>query len=333
MSANLTIRSNGFTEFAQIEGNPIAWHGKGNFFRKGAPLQEITDAAGMGWDIQRGKVRFATDRAGTLSEFPGQLVLMRSDNKYPLGIVSDKYKTHNPREIIGTINETARAAGYHIETLGTLFGGKELWVLASNGESAEVGKGDVVLNRALIHTATDGSAKTSGRKTSVCVVCSNTLAMAMAESKAASAQSHRSKYDADAMRRALGMQEDETFGSFMQDAYRMADKAVSRQRAEDLLFRLMAPADVLKNPDADSITKVMESRGFGMIMELFEGKGMGSTLDGRKGTAWGWLNAVTEYADHHIRATSDENRIASAWFGTGDALKVKARDLAVAFSK
>ena len=58
-----------------------------------------------------------------------------------------------------------------------------------------------------------------------------------------------------------------------------------------------------------------------------EGEGRGAGVDGVKGTAWGFLNAVTEYADHHARATSDDNRKASAWFGPGDALKAKAAEL------
>jgi hypothetical protein len=53
-------------------------------------------------------------------------------------------------------------------------------------------------------------------------------------------------------------------------------------------------------------------------------------LETAQETAWGWLNAVTEYADHHIRAHSDENRTASALWGQGDTLKNRAVELALA---
>ena len=43
-------------------------------------------------------------------------------------------------------------------------------------------------------------------------------------------------------------------------------------------------------------------------------------------------DGLTEYADHHVRAASDENRQASAWFGAGETLKNKARDLALAYA-
>jgi hypothetical protein len=64
-------------------------------------------------------------------------------------------------------------------------------------------------------------------------------------------------------------------------------------------------------------------------MELFNGAGKGSTLETARETAFGWLNAVTEYADHHVRAHTDENRTASALWGQGDALKNRALDIAL----
>ena len=50
-------------------------------------------------------------------------------------------------------------------------------------------------------------------------------------------------------------------------------------------------------------------------------------MPGRKGTAWGYLNAVTEYADHHTAARSVDNRFNASQFGTGDMLKTDALEL------
>ena len=47
-------------------------------------------------------------------------------------------------------------------------------------------------------------------------------------------------------------------------------------------------------------------------------------------TAFGWLNACTEYYDHHVRAHNDENRIASALWGVGDDMKQRALEIALA---
>ena len=45
--------------------------------------------------------------------------------------------------------------------------------------------------------------------------------------------------------------------------------------------------------------------------------------------AYGLLCAVTEFVDHERRAHSNDNRLDSAWFGQGAALKQKALDLAM----
>lgn len=47
------------------------------------------------------------------------------------------------------------------------------------------------------------------------------------------------------------------------------------------------------------------------------------------GTAWGLLNAVTEYVDRERRARSIEYRMDSAWFGQGAIIKQRALSAAL----
>ena len=54
-----------------------------------------------------------------------------------------------------------------------------------------------------------------------------------------------------------------------------------------------------------------------------------SDYSAASGTAWGLLNAVTEYVDHHRRARNQDNRLDSAWFGQGAQLKHKALEQAL----
>ncbi|HXX11432.1 MAG TPA: DUF932 domain-containing protein [Burkholderiales bacterium] len=59
------------------------------------------------------------------------------------------------------------------------------------------------------------------------------------------------------------------------------------------------------------------------------GEGIGSTLEAANDTAWGLLNAMTQYVDHERRARSPSNRLDSAWFGVGAAIKQRALDAAL----
>ena len=65
------------------------------------------------------------------------------------------------------------------------------------------------------------------------------------------------------------------------------------------------------------------------VQSLYEGQGRGSTLESAQGTAWGLLNAVTEYVDHERRARSTEYRMDSAWFGQGAVIKQRALQAAL----
>ena len=47
------------------------------------------------------------------------------------------------------------------------------------------------------------------------------------------------------------------------------------------------------------------------------------------GTAWGLLNAVTDYVDHQRRARNEDYRLDSAWFGMGASIKQKAFESAL----
>lgn len=330
MSHELTIRANGFTEFASTQAG--SWHGLGQVLRRGASIEEWAQAAGMDWRIQRGVVRYATGRdqsADAWASMPDQHVLMRSDTKAPLAIVSDSFKVVQPRQILETLAHNARAQGYELETAGTLFGGRRFWALASfEGEGADIVPGDRVNAYTLLVTATDGTLKTTGKKTTVRVVCNNTLGCAMGSGANTLAISHRSVYDKDRMAAALGLIHDDSFQVFTDKARRLADRQLSKERAERIAFDLLKPAGISDN--VQDIEKVTDSLAFRKVMALFNGDAKGAAMDGVKGTAWGFLNAVTEYADHHARATSEDNRRNSAWFGAGDALKDKAAALLTA---
>jgi len=76
-------------------------------------------------------------------------------------------------------------------------------------------------------------------------------------------------------------------------------------------------------------TALPNERALKRVHALFEGEGRGSELAAAKGTAWGMLNAVTEFVDHERRARSTDNRMDSAWFGQGAILKQKALDQAL----
>ncbi len=321
MSHEIMIK-NGVAQYASTKRE---WHGLGQLMPAGQSIEQWQAAAGMDYEVQRGYVRYATER-GQLAEamkvVQDKVVLFRSDTKDALGVVSDSYKVVQPREVLEFFRNWADAGGMTIESAGVLFGGKRYFATAKLGEGVCVdGYSDKVVPYALLSTSADGSLATEARWTTVRVVCNNTLSMAR-EKQAAVRVTHRSEFKPDDVRSVLE-DANEEFKAFMEMSRQLAAIKVARPLAEDLTVHLFKG----NSTDTD---KIKESRGFVRVMELFNGAARGAGLETAQETAWGWLNAVTEYADHHIRAHSEENRTASALWGQGDALKNKAVGLALA---
>jgi phage/plasmid-like protein (TIGR03299 family) len=328
--AHEITRTNGFDEMAYVGATP--WHGLGQKLAAGANIDEWTVQAGMAWRVQRSKVRFATGRDQGTEQFAtldDQHVLMRSDTKAPLGIVSDRFQIVQPRQVLEFFRDLTEGAGFHLDTAGTLHGGRKFWALAKIGADAIIKDGrDKVGGYLLLATAADGTMATTGKYTGVRVVCNNTMSIALGHGKADAKISHRSKFDAEAMKDSLGIARD-GFNEWARTMKMLAMERVGIDSAEQTVFTLLTDKDWDK-ASAEVVQEARETTGFKTIMALFNGGAKGSQFDGVKGTAWGLLNAVTEYTDHHIRARSQDNRLESAWFGPGDKLKAKALELLTA---
>lgn len=337
MSHELTIRANGSVEMAFAgEG---CWHGLGNKLAVGADLEAWRIAAGMDWKVQRSKVRFATGHgqgADAWGVDESNHVLLRSDTKAPLGIVSNKFKVVQPGQVLEFFRDLTETAGFQMETAGTLFGGRRFWALARIGKDAAISNVDRVGGFLLLSTACDGTMATTAQFTTVRVVCNNTLSMALSrKSKAGSVirVTHRSEFDAEAVKAELGVGRGQ-FVQFMDAASDLAGKRITQGEAHELTIRLLAgkKLEAAKTPEATRVLvdEVTGGKGFKAIMGLFNGSGLGSDLVTAKGTAWGWVNAVTQFVDYAAPARNQDNRMNSALFGDGDDRKTEALELALA---
>jgi len=299
------------------------WHGLGQMMAAGASIEEWQRAAGMDYKVLRSVVRYATERdltnADDFRTVDDKHVLFRSDTGAHLGVVSDSYKVVQPAQVLEFFRDWAEQGGLTIESAGVLFDGRRYFATAKLSDAVAVDGGrDTVVPYALLSTSADGSLATECRWTTVRTVCNNTLTLAR---KGATAYkvSHRSVFVPSDARASVEAAHAE-FGVFMKTARMLADVKVRVDEAEDMTVRLLMRT-------SEEATRA--SAAFGRIMGLFKGEGKGSNFENAHGTAWGWLNAVTEHADHHARARSDENRKASALWGAGDALKQKALDMLV----
>ena len=74
------------------------WHGLGNKLAPGQSIEQWKQSAGMDWRIEETEVRYATGSHGvdSLSAYPEQKVLYRSDTQAPLAVVSKRFNVVQP---------------------------------------------------------------------------------------------------------------------------------------------------------------------------------------------------------------------------------------------
>jgi phage/plasmid-like protein (TIGR03299 family) len=281
----------------------------------------------MNWTIEESEVRFVAGNAGlgSIHAFPDQKVLYRSDTKAPLSVVSNRYQVVQPSEILEFYRDLTEVGGFELETAGVLKDGKKLWALARTGQSVSLKGRDKVNGYLLLATACDGTLATVAQFTSVRVVCNNTLAIALGDSTGAVKVPHRSQFDAQAVKRQLGIAIS-SWDGFMARMKALSERKVSAEGAE-AFFRRMLTYPTVNAPDRSTAT--VNDSAIKAVHELFTGRGKGATLPSAAGTAWGLLNSVTEFVDHQRRAHSDDHRRDAAWFGQGATLKQKAWDEAL----
>jgi len=307
--------------------NETPWHGLGHQLAPHQPLETWAESAGMNWRIEESEVRFVAGAKGlgTIHAFPDQKVLYRSDTKAPLSVVSNRYRVVQPGQVLEWFRDLTETGGYELETAGVLKEGRKFWALARTGQSASLKGKDQVHGYLLLATACDGTLATTAQFTSVRVVCNNTLAIALGEGQGAVKVHHRSQFDAQAVKRQLGIAIS-SWDGFMVRMKALAERKVTPDMAEAYFKRVLTYTAV--NPAGQPVTAVND-RALKAVQELFTGRGKGANLASASGTAWGLLNGVTEYIDHHRRARSEDHRRDAAWFGAGAAVKQKAWDEAM----
>ena len=312
-------------QMAYVGATP--WHGLGSQLTQKQPIEIWQREAGMDWKIQESPVHFKADaigHLGSIHSFPEQKVLYRSDTKAPLSVVSQRYHTVQPREVLEFYRDLTEISGYELETAGVLKGGRKFWALARTGQDVVLKGNDQVNGYLLLATSCDGTLATTATPTTVRVVCNNTLTIALDGTSRAIKVPHNTRFDPKAVKKQLGIAVS-AWDEFMYRMRHLAERKV--QWPEAMSFFL----SVLCAPPANSpIPEVLPNeRALRKVQSLYEGQGRGSTLQSAKGTAWGLLNAVTEYVDHERRARSSEYRMDSAWFGQGAVIKQRALDAAL----
>jgi len=299
----------------------VPWHGLGAQLSNHQPIEVWAKEAGLNWEIMETPVRFVEmeQSAQALHSFPENKVLYRSDTRAALSVVGQRFKVVQPAEILEFYRDLTEISGFELETAGTLRGGRKVWALARTGQSSSLRGGDTSNGYVLLATACDGTLATTAQFTSIRVVCHNTLAIALNGRESRVKVPHRSDFDPNHVKRQLGISIS-AWDGWMYQMKKLSERKVKTNEVSNFLRRVFT--------DESKATPIVTERAMTSSLSLFNGRGLGAELDSAKGTAFGMLNAVTQFVDHARRARGADFRLESAWFGQGAVIKQKALELA-----
>ena len=317
-------------------GNNLPWHGYGESMPEGEnwSLDTWLEKAGANFEVVPIPSEYQWN--GEYRTVPNRVQLVRNDSGASLSEMSaNSYKIHQPRELFEFFrNITDESGDFQMRTAGVLHGGRKLWAMAERkGGGLTVGEG-VVKPFLLLCGSFDGTMCSTGRFTTVEVVCQNTLAMATSgKQNGIAKQKHSSDFNLDKMQIDLGAF-DESFAKHIEMLNGMTEIKMTEEMIIRYFAKLYAP-EAFENDENwrkskmvfDDDVSTNKKNVLADLVNHYEDN-LGHALAGNTGTLYGALRTVTFYQDHEAR-TKGGKRWESATIGAGNRTKNEALDLAL----
>ena len=318
MSAEISLIS-GTAEIAYR--GQVPWHRLGQaIIDPDQPIEVWAQQAHLTWNVRETPVQ--TEQGNTCT---GWKALVRDDLEHTLWIVRQHYNVVQPRQLLAFFREVQQE-GVQIETLGALREGRVIWGLGHIPGAVQLRGEDRILQYLLFATSYDCSLSTIVRRTSVRVVCANTLEAAMNQGKPSSRTTHGKVFDFQgalaATRAALS--NDAPFQGFAEAAKALSERILSREELVQFFVQCLWP----KATPTEIQNNARASNQLSNLIRIHE-HAPGQDLSSARNTAWGALNAITYLVDHE-RGRTQSSRLHSALFDSGRQIKAGAWTQALA---
>jgi len=304
---------NGVAQMAYRKSAGKPWHGLGTPIGDDLTPQEIMQAAGLDWEVN--KVPTFIDINGEKIE-TGQEALVRSSDNKILTQVGPGWNPVQNSEAFDFFTDFVSAGDMVMDTAGSLKDGQIVWALADVRDGFSLFNGDEVKGYLLFSNPHQYGKAIDIKFVMERVVCNNTLTVALNEKNQPSIRiNHRSQFDADMVKQTLGLSHNK-IEKFKEAAEFLGSKRYNEQALANFMAKVFGESsrdDKYLSRTAEQALAVVEDQP-------------GDNF--RPGTWWNAYNAVTFMADHKLGRSAD-TRMSSAWFGGNAKKKVDALDLAL----
>lgn len=221
---------------------------------------------------------------------PGYWATVRATDEKVLGVVRGRYQILQNREAFAWTDALLRNYGVVYETAGSLFGGKQIWLLARMPESLRL-LGDEVQTYVLLTNRHDGLGAVTAAVVPVRVVCQNTLNLALSRAHRTWTTRHTGSMTAKLEEAQRTLELTTRYTAELQNmAESLAKINIPTNAWQGIVQELLPISDNV--PSVGVVRRIEERR-----QELYDGI-LAPDLDNFRWTGWGAINAVADFADH-----------------------------------
>lgn len=284
-------------------GRFVPWHGLGTPVEEAQTSKEAIKIAGLDWKVEAKPIY--NDKG---IEIPGYKANTRDIDDKVLGLVSNRYKLVQNSEAFD-FTDSLIGGDVKYETAGSLLGGKRIFLLAKLPEKKILG--DDFDNYICFTNSHDGTGAIQACMTPVRVVCQNTLNLALSKANRKWSTKHIGDIESKlAEARHTLMLAD----GYMDNLAVVADQLANTKVTNDEIVSIIDEIYPLDNDASDRTKRTIEKKREDFMVCMWA-----PDLLKFQNTAWGVINAASDYSTHgepaRMTGTYKENKFNSVLNG------------------
>lgn len=270
-----------------------------------APAFAVTD--NLDWEVEQ-RPLFFPDAEGNPVRFENRVAIVRSDNQYPLGVVSEDYETVQNKDLLALIQPMVNEEVLTIENMGYLSHGAKVFAQAKVNQEFRVLGEDYSTYITLLNGHVGNTSVAIG-PSAFRVVCGNTFSMAYASI------GERFRHSVGVNERILETTAVIDFVNRSMQRYSENVETIASATCTSAQFRNFLEATYGK--------ELEKMRNVEKLNELFYS---GAGNEGR--TFYDAFNSVTDFSSNQSRKT-EAGRFNYANFGQGSRVNQRAMEVAL----
>ena len=280
-------------------GRFVPWHGLGTPVEEAQTSKEAIKIAGLDWKVEAKPIY--NDKG---IEIPGYKANTRDIDDKVLGLVSNRYKLVQNSEAFD-FTDSLIGGDVRYETAGSLLGGKRIFLLARLPEKKILG--DDFDNYICFTNSHDGTGAIQACMTPVRVVCQNTLNLALGNATRKWSTKHIGdiEYKMEEARHTLQLAE-----TYMDNLAIAADQLANTTVTDGEIAAIIDELYPIDKDASDRTKRTIQKKKDDFMVCMFA-----PDILKFKNTAWGVINAASDYSTHgepaRMTSTYKENKFNS----------------------